>query len=158
MKKILLLLFVTLNFSLFSKAQTEEPVAESSSPYKNAVGIRLSSNVPNIKNGISFKHFLGKNAIEGILSFGDGVGFCGLYEIHKPIASVENLQWFVGFGGYVAHNSNTTNIGAAGIVGLDYKFAQIPLNLSVDWKPELNIVPAIGFEGSGVGLSARFTF
>jgi hypothetical protein len=158
MKKLLLLLFVTLNFSLFTKAQTEEPGTETSSSYKNAIGIRLSSNVPNIKNGITYKHFLNKNAVEAILSFGDGVGICGLYEIHKPITSVENLQWFVGFGGYVGFNNTTTNVGAAGIIGLDYKFAQIPLNLSLDWKPELNIVSKIGFEGSGVGVSARFTF
>ena len=158
MKKLLLLLFVSLGFSLISNAQTEETATGISTPYKDAVGIRLSSNVPNISNGISYKHFLNNNAVEAILSFGDGVGICGLYEIHKPIISVENLQWLVGFGGYVAFKNSTTNVGAAGIVGLDYKFAQIPLNLTLDWKPELNLVSKIGFEGSGVGLSARFTF
>ena len=98
------------------------------------------------------------NAIEGILSFGDGTAICALYEIHKPINAVENLQWFIGAGGYVGFNNSSSNLGAAGIVGLDYKFINVPLNISLDWKPELNIISKVGFEASGVGFSARFTF
>ena len=154
MKKLLLLFIAALTFSLGLKAQ--EQSAQSSS-YKDAVGIRLGSTVPAIKNGITYKHFIGNNALEGILSFGDGVGICGLYEIHKPL-STENLQWLVGFGGYVAFNNSSSNVGAAGIIGLDYKFSQIPLNLTLDWKPELNIISKVGFEAAGVGFSARFTF
>jgi hypothetical protein len=149
MKKLLLLFLVALSFSLTTKAQDE-------SAYKNAIGVRLGSSIPAIKSGITYKHFIGNNALEGILSFGDGVGICGLYEIHKPLAT-ENLQWLIGFGGYVNLNSDS-KVGAAGIIGLDYKFANIPLNITADWKPELNIISKVGFEASGVGLSARFTF
>jgi hypothetical protein len=141
MKKLLLLFLAALTFSLTTKAQDD-------GAYKNAVGIRLGSSVPAIKSGITYKHFIGNNALEGILSFGDGVGICGLYEIHKPIASVENLQWLIGFGGYVAFNNSNSNVGAAGIIGLDYKFKEIPLNITVDWKPELNIISKVGFEAS----------
>lgn len=157
MKKLFLLLLAALSFSLTIKAQTEESSSGSSSSYKDAIGIRLGSSVPAIKNGITYKHFIGNNAIEGILSFGDGVGICGLYEIHKPL-STQNLQWLIGFGGYVAFNNSNSNVGAAGIIGLDYKFSQVPLNLTLDWKPELNIISKVGFEASGVGFSARFTF
>ena len=150
MKKTILLLIVVTSFSVSSKAQDGES-------YRNAVGIRLGSSVPAIKNGISFKHFIGNNAIEGILSFGDGTALCALYEIHKPIATA-NLKWFIGAGGYVGFGNNTNTVGAAGIIGLDYKFPVIPLNLSLDWKPELNLVSKIGFEAAGVGFSARFTF
>lgn len=125
--------------------------------YKTAIGVRLGPSVPVIKSGLTIKHFLGNNAIEGIVSFGDGLAICGLYEIHKPIAT-ENLQWLIGFGGYVGFNNSKSNIGAAGIIGLDYKFPAIPLNLSLDWKPELNLISKVGFESSAVGFSARFTF
>jgi hypothetical protein len=150
MKKLFLLLLAAVTFSLTTKAQDE-------SSYKRAIGVRLGSTVPAIKSGITYKHFIGNNAIEGILSFGDGVGVCGLYEIHKPLAT-ENLQWLIGFGGYVAFQNSETKVGGAGIIGLDYKFANIPLNITVDWKPELNIISKVGFEASGVGFSARFTF
>jgi hypothetical protein len=126
--------------------------------YRNAVGIRLGPSVPAVKSGITFKHFMANNkALEGILSFGDGFTLCGLYEIHKPIAA-ENLQWFIGFGAYAGVANKITNVGAAGIVGLDYHFGNIPLNLSLDWKPELNIISKVGFEGSTVGLSVRYAF
>jgi hypothetical protein len=128
------------------------------SGYRNALGIRLGPSAPAVKSGITYKHFLGNGkALEGILSFGDGFGICGLYEIHKPLAT-ENLQWFIGFGGYAGVSNKITNVGAAGIVGLDYRFPNLPLNLSLDWKPELNLVQKLGFEGSTVGLSVRYVF
>ncbi len=152
MNKTLLTLVIALLFSTMVFGQNE-------SFYKNALGVRLGSSVPNVKSGITYKHFLANNnAIEGILSFGDGTSICALYEIHKPINAVENLQWFIGAGGYVGFNNSSSNLGAAGIVGLDYKFANVPLNISLDWKPELNIISKVGFEASGVGFSARFTF
>ncbi len=128
------------------------------SNFSNAVGIRLGPSVPAVKSGISYKRYLANNnAIEGILSFGDGITVCGLYEIHKPLAQ-ENLQWFIGFGGYAGVINQFTAIGAAGIVGLDYNFANLPLNLSLDWKPELSIVEQVGFEGATVGFSVRYRF
>jgi len=152
MYKTLLTFAIAVLFSTIVLGQNE-------SFYKNALGVRLGSSVPNVKSGITYKHFLDNhNAIEGILSFGDGTSICALYEIHKPINAVENLQWFIGAGGYVGFNNSSSNLGAAGIVGLDYKFTNVPLNISLDWKPELNIISKVGFESSGVGFSARFTF
>ena len=149
MKRLFLLMIVVSLFCLSSKAQD--------AGYKTALGVRLGSSVPAIKNGVTLKHFFGNNAIEAILSFGDGTALCGLYEIHKPLG-VTSLQWLIGAGGYVGLGNGTNNVGAAGIIGLDYKFAAIPLNVTLDWKPELNLVSKIGFEASGVGFSARFTF
>jgi len=88
----------------------------------------------------------------------NGLGICGLYEKHFNIEAVNNLEWFAGFGGYFAFNNKNTFIGGAGIVGLDYKFEEIPLNISLDWKPELNIISTVNFQSSGVGLYARFRF
>ena len=153
--KLILTVVVLALLSLSVNAQ--EDISTPNNSYKTAIGVRLGPSVPVIKSGITIKHFIGNNAIEGILSFGNGVAVCGLYEIHKNLP-VDNLKWFIGFGGYAGFGSNTTNIGAAGIAGLDYKFTDIPLNISLDWKPELNIIPSVGFEASAVGFSARFTF
>lgn len=149
MKKsiVILALFITATFT--AKAQS----------YTNAVGVRLTSNTSSITSGFTIKHFLDEGtALEGIVGVNNGLGICGLYEKHFSIESVNNLQWFAGVGGYVAFFNKNTNLGGAGIIGLDYKFEEIPLNISLDWKPELNIISHVGFEGSGVGLSARFTF
>jgi len=140
----------------------------SSQSYKTAVGVRLSSSPAIVNNSISLKHFLNeRSAIEALFSFGDPLALGALYEVHKPF-STEGLQWFYGGGGYLgfvktwnpAKNKNETdvNVGAMGVLGLDYKFANIPLNLSLDWKPELNFVSDINFEPAAIGFTVRFTF
>ncbi len=127
--------------------------------YKTAVGLRLGPNTAAVSAGITGKYFLNeKAAVEAILGVNNGLSICGLYEIHFPIDAVKNLQWFAGAGAYVSFRSGSSNLGAAGIIGLDYKFEEIPLNISLDWKPELNIISKIGFESSGLGFSARYTF
>ncbi|HZI54699.1 MAG TPA: hypothetical protein VFD56_13380 [Chitinophagaceae bacterium] len=140
----------------------------SSQSYKTAVGVRLSSSAAMVNNSISLKHFLNeRSAIEALFSFGDPLALGALYEVHKPF-STEGLQWFYGGGGYIAFvkNLNPTtheqetevNFGAQGVIGLDYKFANIPLNLSLDWKPELNLISDINFEPAAIGFTVRFTF
>jgi hypothetical protein len=149
MKKTILLLAFFVALATFTQAQN----------YKTAIGVRLGPNTAAISGGFTIKHFINENtALEGIIGVNNGLGICGLYEKHFNIEAVNNLQWFAGFGGYVAFNSSNTFVGGAGIVGLDYKFEEIPLNISLDWKPELNIISKVNFESSGVGLSARFTF
>ena len=126
--------------------------------YKQAAGIRVGSTTPAIKTGITYRHFLNEsNAIEGIISLTDGAGICALYELHKP-TTIENLNWFYGAGGYIAGSNKTTYVGGAGIIGLDYLFPQVPINLSLDWKPELNIVERLYFEGTTFGFSIRYAF
>lgn len=136
--------------------------------YKTALGVRLSSSAAMVNNSVSIKHFINeKTAIEGLLSFGDPLALGALVEFHKPLAAA-GLTYFYGAGGYLAFvktynptkqkNETEPNIGAQGVIGLDYKFSNIPLNLSLDWKPELNIVTDINFEPAAIGFTARFTF
>ena len=124
--------------------------------YQFGIGIRLSNATPTLNNSITAKYFLDdKNAVEGLLSFGSRFGIGALYEIHSPL-NFPGLQWFYGGGGYLGFESRNTYLGPQGVVGLDYKFEKIPLNLSIDWKPELDILPKIGFIPDAFGVTARF--
>lgn len=126
--------------------------------YKTALGVRLSSDQAMVNNSVSLKHFLNeRSAIEVLLSFSDPLAIGALYQIHKPFTGTGGLKWFYGGGGYIGFG-NSTNFGAMGVLGLDYKFSNIPLNLSIDWKPELNLVSDINFEPAAVGFTVRFTF
>lgn len=158
MKKLIIL-------TLFSTAIIFTASAQA---YKTGLGVRLSSSAAMVNNSISLKHFLNeRSAIEALFSFGDPLAIGALYEIHKPF-STEGLQWFYGGGGYLGFvkswnpnkqkNETDANFGAQGVLGLDYKFTNIPLNLSLDWKPELNLVSDINFEPAAIGFTARFTF
>lgn len=158
MKKIILSLIVVCTTLVSLQAQD----------YKTALGVRLSSSNAMVNNSISFKQFISeKVAIEGLFSFGDPLAIGALLELHKPLAA-SGLSWYYGGGGYLAfakkYDANKQrevtdpNFGAQGVVGLDYKFNNIPLNISLDWKPELNIVSDINFEPAAIGFTARFTF
>lgn len=166
MKKTLLALalIIAIGFSYSASAQDYSQ----NGGYKTAVGVRLSSSAAMVNNSISLKHFFNEQAaVEALFSFGDPLAIGALYELHKPIGE-SGIKWFYGGGGYLGFvktynvdkekNEVNTNFGAQGVLGLDYKFANIPLNLSLDWKPELNLVSDINFEPSAIGFTARFTF
>ena len=158
MKKILFAIFAMA--AIYSTASAQD--------YKTALGVRLSSSAAMVNNSISFKQFISENnAIEAYFSFGEPLALGAMLEFHKPLAA-SGLRYFYGAGGYIGFvkvvNVNTQktntepNFGAQGVIGLDYKFPNVPLNLSLDWKPELNIVSDINFEPAAIGFTARFTF
>jgi hypothetical protein len=131
----------------------------SAQDYKVAVGVRFSSASPTLSNSVSIKYFMDEsNAIEGLVSFGDRFGLGGLYEKHQLIGGTPAFKWFYGGGGYVGFENGQTWLGPTGVIGLDYKFQNAPLNLSLDWKPELDIIPTINFVPDAFALTARFTF
>lgn len=127
--------------------------------YKFAVGIRLSNASPSISNSLSVKYFLNESdALEGLMSFGGRFGIGVLYQKHKPLANMQGLRWFYGAGAYVGFQGGDTYLGPTGAIGLDYKFPDVPLNLSIDWKPELDIIPKVNLIPDAFGFTARFAF
>jgi hypothetical protein len=129
----------------------------SAQDYRFALGLRLSNSTPTLNNSVSGKYFVtDKSAVEGLIAFGSRFGIGALLEIHKPF-EVEGLTWFYGGGAYVGFEDKNAFVGPTGIVGLDYKFKTVPINLSLDWKPELDIVPAVNFVPDAFALSVRFT-
>ncbi len=154
MRKLLLTFIILLCVSAVTCLQAQEYNQD----YKIGLGIRLSSPSPTLSNAVSVKYFMpAGNAIEGLISFGTRFGVGGLYEIHRPLNATPGLKWFYGGGAYLGFESHDTYLGPTGVVGLDYKFDKIPLNLSLDWKPELDIIPRINFVPDAFAVTARFT-
>lgn len=135
--------------------------------YGTGVGIR-----GGFSQGLTLKHFLDESdAVEGILAWNNG-GFVitGLYEIHKPAFDTPGLNWYYGFGGHVGfwnnysgsrwwgEGGNHSLIGIDGILGIEYSFEEIPINLSLDWKPAINIIGHTGVWGDSGALSIRYIF
>ncbi|MBZ0245475.1 MAG: hypothetical protein K8H85_05985 [Cyclobacteriaceae bacterium] len=50
-----------------------------------------------------------------------------------------------------------TFIGLDGVLGLDFKYNGIPINLSLDWQPSFEFGVNRGFIGSWEGLVVRYT-
>jgi hypothetical protein len=132
--------------------------------YKNAIGGRFGS-----ANGISFKTGLSKGAmLELIGNFRSNKGYdyfnlTGLYEVYKPINGAAGLNFYYGGGATIGSikvkgYDGDVYLSANGVLGLDYKFSDVPFNLSLDWVPALRLAPDTGFYGGDVGLGVRFTF
>ena len=129
----------------------------SAQAYRFALGVRLSNSTPTLNNSVTGKYFVtDRTAVEGLVSFGSRFGMGALVEIHKPL-NIPQLSWMYGAGAFVGFQDNDTYLGPTGILGLDYKFENVPINLSLDWKPELNIIPEIDFVPDAFALSVRFT-
>ena len=153
MKSILFLAILSAGFAVSASAQNEVPGPN----YRLGLGVRLSNSSPTLNNSITGKYFVtDRSAVEGIVSFGSRFGIGGLLEIHKP-TNMDGLKWFYGAGAYVGFESGDTYLGPTGILGIDYKFTNVPINLSLDWKPELDIIPDINFVPDAFALSVRFT-
>lgn len=156
MKNYLLLIPILL-FSHFLFAQN----------YTSSLGVRLGRNGGTdyaIQNAISFNYFFNKKSAGKILfDYSDNPTLGVIFEIHTPIPNTENLNWFYGAGAYIGFNdlksiSDRNLLGAQGIIGLDYKFKNLPINLELDCKPELNIIDNIKLELFNFGFSMRYVF
>ena len=153
MKPILLIAIFSAGFIVSASAQTEVPGPD----YRLGLGVRLSNSTPTLNNSITGKYFItDRSAVEGLISFGSRFGIGGLLEIHKP-TNIDGLRWFYGGGAYVGFENGDTYLGPTGILGIDYKFTNVPINLSLDWKPELDFLPDINFVPDAFALSVRFT-
>jgi hypothetical protein len=131
--------------------------SSASAQYKTAIGVRFSSRAALVNNSVSLKYFFtDKTAVEGLITFNDPFALGLLIEQHKPLTT-EHFTYFYG-GGIYAGFSGPRRGGLQGIIGLDYKIPVIPLDFSIDWKPELTVTKEFSFEPQALGVSARFTF
>lgn len=129
----------------------------SAQDYKTALGIRISSVDAVVNHSITFRQFITESvAAEGLLSFSDPGAIGLLIEKFRPIGG-QSFTWFWGAGPYIGFSDNY-KFGLQGALGFDLKFPSLPVNLSVDWKPEMNFTRVFSFEPAAVGLSARFVF
>lgn len=154
MRKVLVLVVVLFSVTCL-KAQE----------YRTALGVKFWP------GGITIKHFVRDNrAIEGIAYFWNhGFRFTGLYEIHGDINGAAGLKWYVGPGAHIgAYNHSWVrdghvyadgdmSLGIDGVLGLDYKFSDVPINLSLDIQPSFELLSHTYFSAWG-GLAIRYTF
>jgi hypothetical protein len=88
----------------------------------------------------------------------------GLYEFHRYNSfNFQGLSWFYGGGGHatlfpVGDEDGPIAIGLDGIVGLEYVIPDVPLSVSLDWKPAFNILGPVGLVGDEGALSVRYHF
>ena len=166
MKKAILLVVAVMGFAFTAKAQN------------NALGVRLSGGNQWYCAEISYQRSLSApHRIETDLGyrvddeFDIGYLFLtGVYQLHFDISAAKNLGWYFGFGprleilyydGHSGYDNPINFAGALGVVGqvgMDYHFNAIPLQLALDFRPCLYLVPTTVFRWADFGLSIRYKF
>jgi hypothetical protein len=132
--------------------------------YTSAVGLRLG-----FYRGITYKHFLSeKVAFEGlVMSRYHGLNLTALVEFNNDLGNTEGLNWYYGFGGHLGYYNSyyysyysgsdyNMSLGVDGILGIEYTFSELPINISLDWKPTYNLFGGYYFLGDSGALSIRY--
>jgi len=134
--------------------------------FQSAIGARLGRPL-----AVSYKMFISE---PGAVELFGGLGYYGgdtylnanaAYEHHLAFPNVDDLSWYFGGGGGVSIWSGLIRPASApgaslnifGVLGLDYTFRDIPLNLSLDWMPTFVTGSYLGGFRPGYGaLAARY--
>jgi hypothetical protein len=158
MKRMFFLTAIVAVFGI-STVAAQQSKSYYSSDYTTAIGIKF------YPGSLTIKHFVNDGAaVEGLAYFWNhGLRVTGLYEVHNDINSVEGLKWYYGGGAHLGFYDKKygggSSIGIDGVLGLDYKFTDVPINLSLDWQPSFEFTGGNynGFNGNWGGLGIRYT-
>ncbi len=152
MKKILM----SLAIGLFALMPAKEIMAQD---YSWGIGLR-GAYYP----AISVKHNLGQsNSIDLIASFRNGgVQATALYEWNTQVIN-QHFHLYYGVGGSLGFwndkdgNDPAFRAGVDGILGLEFRIPNVPITLSIDYKPYVNFI-GYGNDFANGALSIRYVF
>jgi len=150
MKRMFIVAALVIGFASMASAQVDG----------RAIGIRFGNG-----GEISYQHPLGNaNRLELDLGFGSwaygGMYLSGAYQWVWDLSDLgDGFNWYAGFGGAVGIN-NGLGLGVLGQVGIEYNF-NIPLHLSLDWRPTFHILSSstlsrFGYDGIALGVRYKF--
>jgi len=157
MKKLLLLIgFLATGFFTANAQEISD----------NAIGLRFSEN-SGVGAEITYQRKLsGSNRLEIDLglrgnSYYSSFKATGLYEWVWTLEG--NFNWYAGVGGGIGSwniknsDASDTFIFAAGVLGVEYNF-DFPLQVSLDFRPEIGFSDFYDGFNADFGLSARYQF
>lgn len=144
MKKAILIVAAILSFAVVASAQPR------------AIGVRAGYGAE-----LSYQHSLGNNFAEIDLGwYTGGLSLTGIYDF--VFASAGDLNFYGGPGVqaylYSSQGYSYFNAAIAGQIGMEYNFASIPLQLSLDWRPAFYFLHGTAFGWQGFGLGIRYRF
>ncbi len=122
--------------------------------YKTAAGLHIDAGDGTTLVGPHIKTFFSPNSAgeAGVLFGGGLTAIQAQYQYHQGISGAEGLQWYLGAGpSFLFSDGSDTEVSLVTALGLDYKIANAPLDLSFDWRPRL-----VFYDGDSEFLPGRF--
>lgn len=166
MKKIILAAVMLIGLAFSAQAQEVR---------KNALGLRLGDN-DGFGGEISYQRGLSSNnRLEFDLGWRDSKHYdaAKIVGLYQWIWNIDGgFNWYAGVGGglgsykyhddydYPGNDNGGTFLIGAGDIGIEYLFKDAPIQLSLDFRPELYFGDDFRDDnyGSDIGLGIRFTF
>ena len=141
MKKLIILFF----FSALTYAQE----------YEQAIGVRAG-----YSGGLSYRRFI--NAWYGgeiIAQYNrNGFQLTGLIESQQAPFKADRLYLYYGGGLYAGNWDDYFALGITAIGGIEYVILNLPLSVSADWKPMLNLFKNFAVDPFDFAFTLRYTF
>src|ERR1035437_9741167 len=169
MKKFILTLALIVSFVGVLRAQADGKTIGLRLGYPTEMSFQSGlSNMNSIQLGLGFRTYgygFNSNYTEFALS--------GVYQwVWDLKALADGFNWYAGVGASVGYYSfSYLNYGYSGVpvailgqIGIEYNFSELPLRLSLDYRPALQIAgagngfAANGFIGDGIALGVRYKF
>ena len=151
-------------FLLFFSASFSQDFAQ------NAVGLRFGGG-NGFGTEVTYQRALGEgNRLEANLGWNTDDDFSGfkLTGVYQWVWHLDgDFNWYAGAGGGLGNyeyespnipDENETFIFIAGQVGIEYNFQEIPLQLSLDTRPELGLGDLSDDLNFGIALGVRYRF
>lgn len=139
-------------------ALAEGPVREAGN-----FGIGLGGGLGPV--GISAKYFMGdQHAIQGMVGTyarGGGLGLGADYLFEGPAivtGEVAELGWNVGAGPQLYLFANTLGLAATGVAGLEVNFQPVPIDVVIEYRPGILIIPVVGADLVNFSGHVRYYF
>jgi hypothetical protein len=138
------------------------PAAAHAQAARRAQGFGLGLGAGTIANGLSMKYYMGGAALQGVVGvFGGGDvgdrfrhfnGIAGSLDYLFEMPSLARSQYFTvdwsfGLGagfGVQAFSSGSPALAGSGIAGIEFNFTTFPLDLVIEYRPSLGILPDPG--------------
>jgi hypothetical protein len=129
---------------------------------REGFGVGIGS--ATIANGLSLKFAGGTGSIQGVVGFwgrgplwkrargidGVAVGVDFLYEMPSLATSpFFTLDWSFGLGagvGVSEFDGGKAGLAASGIAGLEFNFTEIPLDVTIEYRPTLDVLPDVDLD------------
>ena len=108
----------------------------------------------NAKKSISKSDYL-EASIGGFGRYPYNVGFNVQIDYERMQALEEGFSFYYGGGVLLGLTSSFVHLAPKALLGLEYNFEDLPLNISIDTGPYLFVSPNIGFIWGG-GLALRY--
>lgn len=116
-------------------------------------------------SGLSGKYFISSDfagqLVVGWWGLGRGEGGIGLsgdllWE-QRPLLSVDalDLAWNIGPGVNLVSGGGGFGLGVNGVLGLEFDFKPVPVDLVVEYRPGISVLPGVGADLIGFGAHVR---